>query len=111
MSGVGDCLRGHAWLPVLPELLVCECSATGRLANQMGAVDLVRRLIERQGGFDSLRQKLAGDQATSSQAKADKAARLRKGWHRQGGYSAKTFRAIPGSETRHGQQQETTPMA
>ncbi len=91
------CSCEHDMVRVVPDLLVCECSASGRLANLKGVADDARRLIEREGGFDAVRQRLKDKRAAAVKAAGENRRALLAKWHSAGTYSKQTFVLIPGS--------------
>jgi hypothetical protein len=94
------CPRQHDMIEINPSLRLCECSASGAGVHRLGEVDDARRLIDRAGGFDALCQRHAHEHAEAQKAATAQRQRLLIAWHRQGTYSAQTFKMMPGSETK-----------
>jgi hypothetical protein len=69
------CKHGCVFIEVTPSLFLCEHADYGAASYLKGAVEEARRLVERAGGFEKIRQRL--DAAQEEQRMAAQAARER----------------------------------
>jgi len=67
------CKYGCTFIEVTPALFLCEHADYGAASYLKGAVEEARRLVERAGGFEKIRQRL--DAAQQEQRIAAEAAR------------------------------------
>ena len=64
------CARHHRMVPITAELAICECSAYGRTYLK-GMEDEARRMVERCGGIEKLRDDLLRAEEVARRARAD----------------------------------------
>jgi hypothetical protein len=71
-SSVVLCALKHRMIPIVEGLMLCECSSYGRLASRKGAVEAARRMVDKAGGIDTMRNKIEIAEASKDRARAKK---------------------------------------
>lgn len=65
------CMRNHRMVEVIPGFALCECSTYGRLSYLKGIEEEARRLVEKCGGIERIRDKI---EKTEAERKAKRGA-------------------------------------
>lgn len=76
----------HEMVEVVRGLVLCECSVTGSLAHLKGIVADARALIDREGGLEAVRNRIAREHRAALKARKEERAELMKHWHEFGTY-------------------------